>query len=63
MAAEQQPNFILRGIRRTAEVTLPFAILGVGIGLFIPVVFGLSAGVGLANGVALGMIKKSRGVA
>lgn len=64
MAAEQKPNFIARGVRRFAEVTL-WPAAGVGaLGLFVTQLGFLAApgfGIAIADGVALGMIRKPRG--
>ncbi len=66
MAAEQQPNFILRGVRNLAEKSFKPAIGLAVLGLFVTSLGILAApalSIAFGDAVALGMIKKSRAVA
>lgn len=57
--AVENPNFILKGIRRAAEIMLPIGLLGIGIGLFKPRLMGPSLGVTSLSWAIENLIVKS----
>ncbi len=58
--AIENPNFVLRGIRRVAEITFLWALLSLGTGLIIPRLFGPALTLTAIDWATTSWIAKSR---